>query len=84
MCKFRQFRVCTPVINNFSGQIPAFNQRLRFARDEQRGGSVEQDGVEFRSAFLATQNAPHDFRVGFAVAADQIRQLRRLHRELFR
>ena len=82
--QFRQFFFRFAGVNRFDRQFPACRQRFRFPGHKQSRAGVEQNRVALRAAFVAAQNAADDFRVHKFVAAVQIRQRRRLQREIFR
>jgi hypothetical protein len=82
--ELHEFRPGAPAVNGRARQLPAFGQRLRPARDKQRGGGIEQNRVAFRAALLAGQNFADDFGVDHFVAAKQVSQRRRLQEKRVR
>ena len=71
--QFLQLRQGLAAIDQLRRQFPTFRQRAAFFGHEQRGGTVQENGVTLRTALLPAQQAPDNFRVRRPIAALQVR-----------
>jgi hypothetical protein len=67
--EFLQLSERFATINEVRGKIQTFGQRLDFARDEQGGGTVQEDSIPFNPTLAARENFGKNPGILFAVTA---------------